>query len=48
MTIIFNDGGYATCSTIEFYGDEIMCDGYRFVKISEINYIEDDTEEEKE
>ena len=48
MTIIFNDGGYAICSTIEFYGDEIMWDGYRFAKISEIDHIEDDTEKEKE
>lgn len=48
MKIIFNDGEYATCSMIEFYGDEIMWDGYPIAKISEINYIIDDTEEEKE
>ena len=40
MIIYFYDGSTAECEEIEFYGDVLMYDHYRYVNLCDIERIE--------
>ena len=40
MIIYFYDGSTAECNEIEFYGDVLMYDHYRYINLSDVMRIE--------
>ena len=42
MKITFYDGSTAQCEEIEFMGDVVMLDHYRYAPISDVEKIEED------
>ena len=39
MTVVYYDGSTLECAEIEICGNEILCDGYRVVSVSDIERI---------
>lgn len=42
MRIIYTDGSILECSTIEICGNDLFCDDYRIVPVTDIEKIEED------